>query len=53
MGPSKDIDHMTSLGLESNLTTAATDKVFYFHRGIKDATSTNPILILIHGYPQS
>ncbi|KAE8441237.1 hypothetical protein EG329_005601 [Mollisiaceae sp. DMI_Dod_QoI] len=48
-----DVSHMTSLGLESNLSTAATDKIFYYHRGIKNASTTSPILVLLHGYPQT
>ncbi|RDW63534.1 putative fluoroacetate dehalogenase [Coleophoma cylindrospora] len=48
-----DVSHMTSLGLESNLSTAASDKIFYYHRGIKDASPASPILVLLHGYPQT
>lgn len=50
---SDDIKHMTNLGLESNVNTAATDKVFYYHRGITGVKVETPILVLLHGYPQT
>jgi hypothetical protein len=53
MATINDVNHMTSLGLESNITTATTDKVFYYHRGLAGADASSPILVLIHGYPQS
>ncbi|KAH7385058.1 putative Fluoroacetate dehalogenase [Cadophora sp. MPI-SDFR-AT-0126] len=48
-----DFDHMKSLGLESNISTAAADKIFYYYRGLKNLDDPGPILVLIHGYPQS
>ncbi|PVH75459.1 putative Fluoroacetate dehalogenase [Cadophora sp. DSE1049] len=48
-----DITYMTSLGLESNIRTAATDLVFYYHRGLQTWDGQKPVLVLIHGYPQS
>ncbi|TVY73616.1 Fluoroacetate dehalogenase [Lachnellula suecica] len=48
-----DVKHMTSLGLESNINNAATERVFYYHRGIKNKDIDAPILVLIHGYPQT
>lgn len=49
----EDVKYMTSLGLESNIETAAIDKVFYYHRGIKDVKVATPILVMLHGYPQT
>ncbi|KAH7312870.1 putative Fluoroacetate dehalogenase [Rhexocercosporidium sp. MPI-PUGE-AT-0058] len=48
-----DIRYMTSLSLESNISTAATDKIFHYHRGLEHLNGSKPILVLIHGYPQS
>ena len=48
-----DFVYMKSLGLESNISTAATEKVFCYHRDLKDWSTSSPILVLIHGYPQS
>ncbi|CAG8976014.1 hypothetical protein HYALB_00007541 [Hymenoscyphus albidus] len=48
-----DVQYMTSLGLESNIGSAAKDKVFFYHRGVKDLSSRKVILILLHGYPQT
>ena len=45
----KDIEHMTSLGLQPTIVTQ--NKQFYYHRGLSN--SKNPILVLLHGYPQS
>lgn len=46
---SKDVQHMTSLGLQQN--SSSDNKLFYYHRGLMDVN--RPVLILIHGYPQS
>lgn len=46
---SQDIEHMTSLGLQS--TVATENKIFYYHRGLADVKKS--ILVLLHGYPQS
>ncbi|KAL2060884.1 hypothetical protein VTL71DRAFT_8936 [Oculimacula yallundae] len=48
-----DLIYMTSLGLESNIRTAEADKMFYYHRGLEKLDGSQPILVLIHGYPQS
>ncbi|KAH6717335.1 putative Fluoroacetate dehalogenase [Leptodontidium sp. MPI-SDFR-AT-0119] len=48
-----DITYMTSLGLESNINTAGSDKIFYCCRSLEQSSDSNPILVLIHGYPQS
>jgi len=48
-----DIKHMTGLGLDSNVNTTAAEKIFYYHRGIKDLKAGTPILVLLHGYPQT
>jgi hypothetical protein len=48
-----DVEYMTSLGLESNISTAAEEKAFYYHRGIKNTKIEKPILVLLHGYPQT
>lgn len=53
MADSKDVQHMTKLGLESNIETASEDKLFYYHRGVKDVAGDVPVIVLIHGYPQS
>lgn len=53
MGSEDDVNHMHSLGLESNTSTAADDKLFYYHRGLANASHETPILVLIHGYPQT
>jgi hypothetical protein len=53
MTTTNDVNYMTGLGLESNITTASTDKIFYYHRGLDGADASKPILVLIHGYPQS
>lgn len=50
---SDDIKYMTNLGLESNVYSAAADRVFYYQRGIKDVQAGMPILLLLHGYPQT
>lgn len=48
-----DVNYMTSLGLESNIDTAEADKMFCYYRGIKDVKNEAPILVLLHGYPQT
>jgi hypothetical protein len=48
-----DVEHMTSLGLQSNISTAAEEKTFHYHRGIKDPRNDKPTLVLLHGYPQT
>lgn len=48
-----DVNYMTSLGLESNIESAATDKIFYYHRDLKKSSSSRPVLVLLHGYPQT
>ncbi|RDL35799.1 putative Fluoroacetate dehalogenase [Venustampulla echinocandica] len=48
-----DVDYMTSLGLQSNISTAAADKLFYYQRGISSLSGAVPILVLLHGYPQT
>ena len=48
-----DFTYMKSLGLESNISTAAAEKVFYYHHDLKHWNASFPILVLIHGYPQS
>ena len=53
MTPTDDVTHMLGLGLESNISTAAIEKVFYYHRNLKNAKNSTPILVLVHGYPQS
>lgn len=45
----EDVLHMTSLGLERSPATK--DKLFYYHRGLTDIKK--PVLVLLHGYPQS
>ncbi|KAH6673352.1 putative Fluoroacetate dehalogenase [Halenospora varia] len=48
-----DVSHMESLGLESNLDTASMDSLFYYSRGIERQKIDTPVLVLIHGYPQT
>ncbi|KAG9231319.1 putative Fluoroacetate dehalogenase [Amylocarpus encephaloides] len=50
---SDDIKYMESLGLHSNVETTTANKVFYYQRGISNAKVGTPILVLIHGYPQT
>ncbi|TVY35054.1 Fluoroacetate dehalogenase [Lachnellula occidentalis] len=50
----KDVQHMTSLGLRFNILTTTEGKIFYYERGIWDVmTERLPILVLLHGYPQT
>jgi hypothetical protein len=53
MQPTHDVSFMTSLGLKSNIATASADKTFYYHRGLDNYDGSIPILVLIHGYPQT
>jgi hypothetical protein len=53
MQSTNDVSLMTSLGLKSNITTTSADKTFYYHRGLETCDSSTPILVLIHGYPQT
>ncbi|CAG8960717.1 hypothetical protein HYFRA_00002253 [Hymenoscyphus fraxineus] len=48
-----DIQYITSLDLESNIESAAKDKIFFYHRGVKELSHGKPILMLLHGYPQT
>ncbi|EHL00331.1 alpha/beta-Hydrolase [Glarea lozoyensis ATCC 20868] len=48
-----DVDYMTSLGLKSNLKTTAEEKLFYYSRGLEDVKPDTPVLVLLHGYPQT
>jgi hypothetical protein len=48
-----DISLMTSLGLKSNITTPSTDKTFNYQRGLENYDSSKPILVVLHGYPQT
>jgi len=45
-----DIKHMESLGLEHFVGST---NVFYYGRHLKGSTPSKPILVLLHGYPQS
>lgn len=40
----------TALGLQK---TVSTKKVVSYHRDLEKANSESPILVLLHGYPQS
>jgi hypothetical protein len=53
MQSTNDVSLMTSLGLKSNITIASADKTFYYHRGLETYNSSMPILVLVHGYPQT
>lgn len=44
-------DKFDSLGLTKTVVNA--EQVNCYHRGLDTASTTNPILVLIHGYPQS
>ena len=48
-----NVTHMANIGLDSNIDTTAIDKIFYYHRGIKELKANTPILVLLHGYPQT
>lgn len=52
--PNDDVTHMTGLGLESNFSTLGKERIFYYHRGIAGGKEIEkPVLVLLHGYPQS
>ncbi|KAE8447799.1 hypothetical protein EG329_010193 [Mollisiaceae sp. DMI_Dod_QoI] len=52
--PNDDVTHMIGLGLESNFSTLGEDRMFYYHRGIiGEKDIVRPIIVLIHGYPQT
>ena len=53
MQSTNDVSLMTSLGLKSNITTASADKTFYYQRDLDTYDGSKPILVLIHGYPQT
>lgn len=53
MESTNDVKLMTGLGLKSNISTASADKSFYYQRGLASADGSKPILVLIHGYPQT
>ena len=48
MASAQDTNHMISLGLES-----VEDSLFYYHRNLENLKPNAPILVLLHGYPQS
>jgi hypothetical protein len=48
-----DVTHMTKLGLESNLSTSSADGIFFYQRRLQEAGKKAPILVLIHGYPET
>ncbi|TVY13155.1 Fluoroacetate dehalogenase [Lachnellula arida] len=51
-----DVQHMVSLGLRvRNIPTGPTGegKIFCYERGLWDIMNTQPILVLLHGYPQT
>lgn len=51
---SQDVQLFKSLGLQqSSVPTASGSTVNFYHRFPKDADPSYPILVLIHGYPQS
>jgi hypothetical protein len=49
----RDVTHMTNLGLKSNLSTSSADGIFFYQRGLQEAGKKTPILVLIHGYPET
>jgi hypothetical protein len=52
--PNGDVSYMKSLGLECNLSTSLEDGLFFYERGLQqEANGTAPILVLIHGYPET
>jgi hypothetical protein len=48
-----DVTHMTKLGLESNLSTSSADGIFFYQRRLQEVGKKAPILVLIHGYPET
>jgi hypothetical protein len=44
---------MSGLGVENNIRTLAEDGLFYYSRGLQGELLDGPLLVLIHGYPQS
>jgi hypothetical protein len=53
MASGEDVKLMTGLGLESNIDTFEKDGVFYYHRALQIGSTKTPVLVLIHGYPQT
>ena len=53
MESTNDVKLMMGLGLKSNISTSSTDKTFYYQRGLENVDGSKPILVLIHGYPQT
>lgn len=53
MASRDDIKLMEGLGLEHNIHTLEKDGIFYYHRGLKCGSPKTPVLVLIHGYPQT
>jgi hypothetical protein len=51
--PDGDITHMTNLGLKCNDPNSSEDGLFFYQRGLEKADGTVPILVLIHGYPET
>jgi hypothetical protein len=48
-----DVTYMTSLGLECNLSTSSEDGLFFYQRNLQNANERTPVLVLIHGYPET
>jgi hypothetical protein len=48
-----DVTYMTSLGLECNISTSSEDGLFFYQRNLQNATERTPVLVLIHGYPET
>lgn len=54
LGRDNDVQHMVSLGLRFNIIATGTgEKIFYYERGLWDIMNEHPILVLLHGYPQT
>ena len=52
--PNGDVSYMTSLGLDRNLSSDSEDGLFFYQRGLQQhANGTAPVLVLIHGYPET
>jgi hypothetical protein len=53
MESTNDVSLMTGLGVENNATNTSANKIFHYRRGLEEADTSTPILVLIHGYPQT
>lgn len=51
--PKDDVTHMEGLGLRSNFDKLGRDRIFYYEIGFIEESVPKPILVLLHGFPQT